>query len=168
MLIEFSVKNFKSIKEQQTLSMAATSGSELLESNIIRSLDNKLNLVRTAAIYGPNASGKTNLIKALEAMQIIILTSSKKQLGDLLEVTPYLFSQETQKSPSEFSISFIVQNIRYQYGFIATKEQVLEEWLFAYPKGRPQEWINRKYVIDAQKYEWGNMDKLVGPKQIWQ
>jgi uncharacterized protein len=168
MLIEFSVKNFKSIKERQTLSLAATSGSELFDNNIIQTLNNKLNLVRTAAIYGPNASGKTNLIKALQAMRNIIVKSSRKQLGDLVGVTPYLFSQETHRLPSEFWITFIVQNVRYEYGFITTDEQILEEWLFAYPKGRSQEWINRKYNNDSQKYEWGNMDKLVGAKQIWQ
>ena len=168
MLIEFSVKNFKSIKEQQTLSMAASSGNELRDSNVIQTLDHKLNLVRTAAIYGANASGKTNLIKALQAMRNIIVNSSRKQLGDFIGVTPYLFSQETQGLPSEFSLSFIVQNVRYEYGFITTNEQILEEWLFAYPKGRSQEWINRKYNLATQKYEWGTMDKLVGAKQIWQ
>lgn len=167
MLIDFSVKNFKSIKERQTLSMVATKGGELRSSNIIQTLDNKLELVRTAAIYGPNASGKTNLVKALQTMQRIVVNSSG-QRGDNVGVTPYLFDKETQLLPSEFSVTFIIQNVRYEYGFITTNEQVLEEWLFAYPKGRPQAWIDRKFNNNSQEYQWGNMDKLTGTKQVWQ
>ena len=168
MLIEFSVKNFKSIKERQTLSMIATSGGELRSSNTTQVLNNKLDLVNSAAIYGPNASGKTNLIKGMDTMRRIVLTSSQGQHGDVVGVTPYLFSKKTQLLPTEFYITFISQNIRYEYGFITTNEQILEEWLFAYPKGRSQEWINRKYNQDTLKFEWGNMDKLIGPKQLLQ
>jgi AAA15 family ATPase/GTPase len=166
MLIEFSVKNFKSIKEKQTLSMVAASGSELRDTNTIQALDNKIDLVRSAAIYGPNASGKTNLIKALEMMRKIVIKPS--MLGDPIGVTPYLFSEETQRLPTEFSISIIVQDVRYEYGFITTNEQILEEWLFAYPKGRAQEWISRKLNTNTGEFEWGNMDKLSGQKQVWQ
>ena len=168
MLIEFSVKNFKSIKERQTLSMMASSGSELRSSNTIQALDNKISLLRSAAVYGPNASGKTNLIKALHTMRRIVLKSSQSQRGDMVGVTPYLFDQETQLLPSEFIINFISQNVRYEYGFITTNEQVLEEWLLAYPKGRSQEWLNRKFDNKSGKYEWGNMDNIVGKKQLLQ
>jgi AAA15 family ATPase/GTPase len=166
MLIEFSVKNFKSIKERQTLSMVATKGGELRDTNIIPVLDNKLDLVRTAVIYGPNASGKTNLVKALWTMRNIVVKQS--QLGEPIGVTPYLFDKDTQLLPTEFSVAFIIENVRYEYGFVTTNEQVIEEWLFAYPKGRPQEWINRKFNNTSKKYEWGTMDKLTGAKQVWQ
>jgi len=168
MLIEFSVKNFKSIKERQTLSMMATSGGELRNSNVTQALDNKLDLVRAAAIYGPNASGKTNLIKAMETMRRIVLKSSQGQRGDAIGVTPYLFNQETRLLPSEFIINFIYQNVRYEYGFITTDEQILEEWLLAYPRGRAQEWIRRKFNSETKKFEWGSMDKLLGTKQVLQ
>jgi AAA15 family ATPase/GTPase len=168
MLIEFSVKNFKSIKERQTLSMVATKGGELRGSNVLAALDNKLDLVRTAAIYGPNASGKTNLVKAMYTMRKIVVNSSQGQRGDAIGVTPYLFDKETQLLPSEFSVTFVIQNVRYEYGFITTNEQVLEEWLLTYPKGRSQTWIDRKFKDDSQEYQWGNMDKLTGAKQVWQ
>jgi uncharacterized protein len=168
MLIEFSVKNFKSIKERQTISMIASAGSELRISNTVPALENKIQLLRSAAIYGPNASGKTNLIKALQTMRRIIVKSSQRQRGDPVGVTPYLFDEETQRLPSEFSIIFISQNVRYEYGFIATDKQILEEWLLAYPKGRSQEWINRKFNNVSGKYEWGKMDNLLGKKQVLQ
>jgi len=58
--------------------------------------------------------------------------------------------------------------ITHQYGFSATTERVLEEWLYAYPKGRPQRWIERAFDVESQSYQWGKMDKLSGQKQLWQ
>lgn len=168
MLIEFSVQNFRSIKEKQTLSMVSASSHELRATNTVPMLNDKLNLLRSVAIYGPNASGKTNLIKGLQTMRRIVLHSARSQRGDEVGVTPYLFDLATQRQPTEFTITFIEQGVRYQYGFVTTDEQVLEEWLFAYPKGRPQTWIDRKFDHQTQEYKWGHVEKLVGTKQLWQ
>ncbi|MFN8489455.1 MAG: ATP-binding protein [Caldilineaceae bacterium] len=168
MLIEFSVKNFRSIKERQTLSMVSATGGELRQTNTMRILDGRLTLLRSVAIYGPNASGKTNLIRALQTMRRIVLSSAQRQRGDDIRVTPYLFDHTAQTQPCEFEVIFISDGIRYQYGFTATNKQILEEWLFAYPKGRSQTWIDRKFDQSTQKYEWGNTDKLTGTKQLWQ
>ncbi len=168
MLIEFSVKNFRSIKERQTFSMSSSPSAELQDTNTMPVLGGKLTLLRSAAIYGPNASGKTNLIKALQAMRRIILSSAQRQRGDDVRITPYLFDRVAQDQPSEFEVIFVSEAIRYQYGFVATNKQILEEWLLAYPKGRSQSWIDRKFNQVTQKYEWGNTDKLTGTKQLWQ
>lgn len=168
MLIEFSVKNFRSIKERQTLSMVSANGGELRDTNTMGVLDGKLTLLRSAAVYGPNASGKTNLIKALQTMRRLVLSSAQRQRGDDLRVIPYLFDHAAQEQPCEFEVVFISDGVRYQYGFAATNKQILEEWLFAYPKGRSQTWIDRKFNQSTQKYEWGNTDKLTGTKQLWQ
>lgn len=167
MLIEFAAKNFRSIREQQTLSMVADSGKELHDTNVTPVLEGKLELVRSAAIYGANASGKSNLIKALQTMREIVLTSAQGQRGLDLAVTPYLF-QDGAHQPTEFEVSILVQGIRYQYGFVATRRQVLEEWLIAYPKGRPQTWIDRHYNAESGSYEWDSADKLSGPQHVWQ
>lgn len=168
MLIEFSVVNYRSIKERQTFSMVSNSGRELQDSNTISLPNHKLELLRSAAIYGPNASGKTNLIEALKTMEKIVLSSAKGQRGDELPIIPYLFDRQTQMQPAEFEIIFVSNDVRYQYGFAATGSQVLEEWLFAYPKGRAQSWIERKFNEEKQEYEWGKMDKLAGAKSLWQ
>lgn len=168
MLIEFTVTNYRSIKHQQTLSMVSANSSELQNTNTTAVLEGRLDLVRTAAIYGPNASGKSNLIKALQTMIAIVLWSAQSQRGDEVPVTPYLFDRETQDQPTEFEVHFVVDDVRYQYGFAASKQQILEEWLFAFPKGRSQNWIDRKFNPQTQKYEWGNTEKLTGPKYLWQ
>jgi AAA15 family ATPase/GTPase len=168
MLIEFTVTNYRSIKHQQTLSMVSANSRELQNTNTTAVLEGRLDLVRTAAIYGPNASGKSNLIKALQTMIAIVLWSAQSQRGDEVPVTPYLFDRETQDQPTEFEVHFVVDDVRYQYGFAASKQQILEEWLFAFPKGRSQNWIDRKFNPQTQKYEWGNTEKLAGPKYLWQ
>lgn len=169
MLIEFSVENFRSIRTRQTLSMVAAKGNELRETHVFKpeSFDAP-DLLRSAAVYGPNASGKTNLIKALEAMQKIVTSSaSELQRGDELPVTPYLFAQATQSAPSTFEVIFIAEGVRYQYGFSATRERIHDEWLFAYPKGRIQRWYQRAYDPDKKEYVWEMGGKLQGAKQLW-
>jgi len=126
-------------------------------------------LVRSAAIYGPNATGKSNLIKALQVMQNVVRESARgTQAGEPLPVTPFLLDQDSAGQPCEFEVHFISEGVRYQYGFAATRERVTEEWLLAYPKARPQRWIDRRYDEERQAYVWGSMDKLVGKKQLWQ
>lgn len=169
MLIEFSVKNYRSIKEQQKISLVSASGAELESTNTSPILNGKLSLVRSAAIYGPNASGKSNLIKALQAMErVVLLSANLGQRGVELPIEPYMFDRESQELPSEFEVIFLSDGVRYQYGFAATKKQVFEEWLIAYPKGYPQVWIDRKYDTHTNTYVWGKMDKLKGTKHIWQ
>ncbi len=170
MLIEFSVSNFLSFRERVTLSLVKGKGKELEESNTI-SVDAPFTpeLLRGAVVFGANSAGKSNLIKALIAMQAIVLNSAKEgQSGEPLEVTPFLFDDDSSQNPTEFEIAFVVDAIRYQYGFTATQERIVEEWLYAYPKGRPQRWIERIFDAKDNKYVWGSMDKLTGKKQVWQ
>lgn len=168
MLIEFAVKNFRSIKNQQTFSMVSASSNELQNTNTASVAEGRLDLVRTAAIYGPNASGKSTLIKAFQAMIAIVVGSAQSQRGDEVPVMPYLFDTDTQAQPTEFEVHFVAGDVRYQYGFATSKRQVSEEWLYAFPKGRSQQWIDRKFNQQTQKYEWGSTEKLTGPKYLWQ
>lgn len=170
MLIEFSVTNFLSLRDQQTLSLVKAKGSELQASNTFRvDTINQLHLLRSAAIYGPNAGGKSNFLTALRSMKEIVVTSAKgQQRGDKLPVTPFLLSQVTGQEPTEFEVTFIVDRVRYQYGFTCTAERVHEEWLFAYPKGRAQAWFQRAWNAKDKTYRWSFSQFLSGEKQLWQ
>ena len=166
MLIEFETKNFLSIRDTARLSMVKGQGSELADTNTFASgVVSPEAVLRSAAVFGPNGSGKTNLANALHTMQEIILHSAKdSQQGESLPVTPFLLDKRSRSKPSEFEVTFIRGGVRYQYGFAATVERVTEEWLLAFPKGRRQRWIDRKYDKKTQSDEWGPTAKLEGTK----
>lgn len=169
MLVEFSVKNFRSIKEHQTLSLLKAKGDDSAGNAFEVASPSELSLLRSATIYGSNAAGKSNLIRALATMRMIVLNSaSRSQSGDSLPVTPFLLNQENAKQPVEFEIVFIAGGVRYQYGFAATRQQIHEEWLYAYPKGRLQRWFGRAFDSATGQYDWHMGNALLGLKQTWQ
>lgn len=140
MLIEFTVSNFRSFRESATLSMVASHtkarDSKVNEGNTVE-INKKLTLLTSAAIYGANASGKSNLIKALSFMRNFVLTSSNStQVDEEINITPFLLSTETEKHPSFFEIIFLKDNITYRYGFEINKKRVVTEWLFYSPRGK--------------------------------
>ena len=170
MLIEFTVKNFRSIKEEQILSLAKAKGDELESSNsFVPTAPSSVALLRSVAIYGPNAAGKSNIIRAMMEMESIVRNSaSSYQEGDEIDVTPFLFNEKSSNEPSEFEMIFISKGVRYQYGFSATKFNIEEEWLIAYPKGHPQRWFTRIYNKKKKASEYKFSDYLTGQKSVWQ
>ncbi len=170
MLVEFTVKNFRSIKEEQVLSLVKAKGDELESSNSFTPKHPaSVALLRSAVIYGANAAGKSNIIRAMMEMESIVRNSaSSYQEGDEINVTPFLFDDETPNEPSEFEMVFINKGVRYQYGFSATKYNIEEEWLIAYPKGHPQRWFTRIYNKNKKQSEYKFGDYLTGQKSVWQ
>jgi len=170
MLIEFKVKNYRSIKDQQVLSMVKSTTKELEDTNtfVAPEKKKKLKLLRSATIYGPNASGKSNLLKAMKTMQSIVLNSdSKIKRGSKLPITPFLLDNETREEPTQFEIIFISEEVKYQYGFVLNNESILEEWLYAFPEGPAQTWFERNYNEKTEKTDWYFGSKLTGNKKIW-
>ena len=130
MLIAFSVENFRSIRELQTLSLEEPRADEHLEWSNVFTVG-KRRLLKTAAIYGPNASGKSNLLKAMRWFRTFALNSSREgQAGDAIDITPFLLSSATESAPSHFEAEFFWQDHEYRYGFTVTPTQVTSEWLF--------------------------------------
>lgn len=128
MLLEFTIGNFLSIKTKKTLSLEATSIKEHLHTNVVK-LD-RFQLLRGAVIYGANASGKSNLIKAMSTMRRIVKQSFDASSTDELGITPFLLSTETSNKPSFFEILFLIDKVRYRYGFEVDNISVKSEWLF--------------------------------------
>lgn len=169
MLIEFTIKNYRSIKEAQTFSMVTSKGNELKNSNTFTEEASNTDLLRSAVIYGANAAGKSNFIRALMDMNAIVRNSaSKSQEGDLLDIEPFLFNDSTLEGPTEFEAIFLNEGVKYQYGFSATKKKIIEEWLIAYPKGRAQRWFSRFFNEESRECEYKFSDNLLGKKSIWQ
>ncbi|MBA1433592.1 MAG: ATP-binding protein [Epsilonproteobacteria bacterium] len=164
MLIEFKIKNYRSIKDEALFSMVKAPIKGLEKKNTFMPFSDKkdFQLLRSATIYGPNASGKSNILKGLETMQNIVLSSySKYQRGDKLPVEPFLLDEQSRHLPTEFEVLFIEDGIQYQYGFVASIEKIEEEWLYAYPKKTAQKWFHRI------KDEWSFGSNFRGNKKLW-
>lgn len=170
MLVQFTVRNFRSIRDEQTLSLVKGKGDELSTQNTFESHAPATGeLLRSAVIYGPNAAGKTSLINALATMKNLVSNSSTRfQSGDELPVVPFKLDVETQGQPSEFEVIFVADGVRYQYGFSSSEDRVFEEWLLAYPNGRAQRWFGRSWNAEKGIYEWDMGNALNGQKQLWQ
>lgn len=170
MLIQFTVRNYRSVRDEQTLSLVKGKGTEFSECNTFDpQVPATTELLRSAVIYGPNASGKTSLIHALHTMKNLVINSSTRfQHGDELPLVPFRLDASTESEPSEFEIIFVAEGVRYQYGFSALKDRVVEEWLLAFPYGRPQRWFGRSWNAEKQVYGWEMGSALSGQKQLWQ
>lgn len=166
MLIEFSVENYRSIAERQTLSMVASNEKKMLDSNTF-TVDNseKIRLLKSAVLYGANASGKTNILRALYVLRDIILTSAdQRQINDKLEVEPFRLDINWRNKPTKFEIIFIQDLVRYQYSIALDRNRIYEESLFAYPNKRSQLWYSREYDPQTNKYNWHFTSNLKGQK----
>ncbi|MFJ7565547.1 ATP/GTP-binding protein [Herminiimonas sp. NPDC097707] len=168
MLIDFSVTNYRSILERQTLNLAASTYFKELESlnTFIHEQDSVPRLLRSTVLYGPNASGKSTLIEALQFMRMQVLNSQKEsQAGDAIEVVPFKLTAESRLADSEFEITFVEQGIRYEYGFRCNRERFTEEWLFAYPLNRAQKWFHRVFDVEAGKDVYKFSTSFLGGRQ---
>ena len=169
MLIEFSVTNFRSIKEEARLSLVARPDKEHEDSTFTVESPvegaKPIRLLRSAAIYGANAAGKTNMAMGLKAMHDIVLRSSGSL--DELPVTPFRFDPACSTRPTSFEVVCVAEGVRYQYGFSATADEVTDEWLYAWPSGRPQIWFERNRGESAESSSWKLGGKLTGDREVW-
>lgn len=156
MLLEFSVENFLSFKEKTTFSMEASFKDDLTE-NVAN--ENGINVLKTAAIYGSNASGKTNFIKAISSAVLMVRNSN--YIGENGSwkrfITPFAFSKKTIKQPTKFWFTFIANNIRYNYYFSCDHRYIYEESLEAYYSQKPTLIFKR---TDIENFEF-NSDKKI-------
>lgn len=154
MLIEFSVMNFLSFKEKVTLSLEKESGNENEENTFVF---NNEELLKTAVIYGANASGKSNLIKAFTTAILMVRNSNMIPIGGKWDILkPFLFSEDTKNGPSEFEFIFITNKIKYRYFFSADVNKIYNESLDAYYSQKPTNIFTRK---NTAEYSFINSDK---------
>ena len=113
MIVNFSVQNFGSIKDKQTLSFEADKSTHL-EDHYIISANGGIRLLKLALIYGANASGKTTILKAIEFLRDLVLEPAEKKT-ESLDFSPFLFDNEKPNQNSIISIDFIQNDIRYYY-----------------------------------------------------
>ena len=155
MILEFSIANFLSFKDKVTFSMFANSTSGLDENYII---SNGRKILKTAAIYGANASGKTNLFRILTLVISMLRSSNNVNINAKLPIYPFKFNEDTINMPSEFEIKFIVDDVRYVYGFVADTNKIYEEYLYYYPNGRETKIFDR---TKTNQYSFPQKDERI-------
>ena len=128
MLIEFKVSNYRSIGDEQTLSLLPASKLKDYPKNILET--EKYQALNAAVLYGANASGKSNLLKAIELLNQLLYTSSKASSTTKLPYTPFLLKEGYDNLPTRFEISFVIDEMRYRFGVEYNKERVLTEFLY--------------------------------------
>lgn len=144
MLIDFSVENYRSIADKQVISFVATKhrsearGEPAVECEGLRTQK----LLSSVVIYGANASGKSNVLRALAEFCALVGRSAKEGKHG---IRPFLLDPATANEPSRFQMSFVLENVRYEYGFAVDAVRVHEEWLIAYPRRTPQHWFERRW-----------------------
>lgn len=132
MLLQFTVNNFKSIKDTISFSMATSAKDE---ENFFKV--KKYELLQSAIIYGANASGKSNFLKAMAFMRRVVLNLDKVILStDKLLHYPFQLSTETEESSSSFEMVFFINETKYRYGFEMDDNTVYSEWLYADENGK--------------------------------
>lgn len=140
MLIEFSTGNFASFKDPITLSLVAAkirSKNKKLDADHVIKIDEELSLLRSVAIYGANASGKSKLVAAANFMRRFIRESFKEtEFDEGIPVERFRLSTETDDQPSYFEIIFLLEGHQYRYGFEVDAQSVKTEWLYYVPKSR--------------------------------
>lgn len=170
MLVEFRVKNFRSLREEQVFSLVASKDKTLHDTHTMTTgLKAAPSLLRSAVIYGANASGKSNLIKALQYMRGVVVESATViQPGQTYAVQPFRLNAESVKEPTELEVTFVLDGVRYQYGFSMTSQRIVREYLLVYKAFKPQRWFMRHFNAESGKDEYDFGPGLKGPKNLWE
>lgn len=160
MIIDFTVKNFRSFRSEQRISFVASNQYKDLPENLIDPLlegrgFSDLRLLKGLAIYGANAAGKSNVLNALKYLTHMVENSATElDEGDLTGTEPFVLDPATIDEPSEFVLRFVLLGVRYHFVLVLDRTRILFESLSAFPKGREQIWYERAWDNAAQEYSW--------------
>ncbi len=167
MIIDFTIQNFRSLKIEQTLSLHVANAGQHLAQHVAYPAGDKIGVLRSTGIYGANASGKSNILRAFEALGFIACGSG--DLKDGAEIPcyePYRLSSTTKESPVKFEIEFFnTDNIRYFYSVSFTQDEIVEEILDYYPSRQKANLFTRKQDDTWETISFGGRYKG-GTKRI--
>lgn len=127
MLVNFTFQNFRSFRDEKTLSMEAGSIKELKESVFQK---DSYRLLPAAVMYGANSSGKSNVLMALMTMRGVLLGSVRLNPKDELDFQPFQLDLVSVGNPTSFEIQFLHDDVKYRYGFDYDKTHICKEWLY--------------------------------------
>lgn len=163
MLVQFSVTNFRSLRGTSVLSMVPAAKDHSLPSNLIGT--ENVRLLASAVLYGPNASGKSNLLKGLAFLRWLVESSATLiQPGAPIGVVPFRLDAESRSKPSRFEVAFIEDGVRFIYTVEVSAERIHREEVVAYPKGQPQRWFTR--IWNGSTYDWHSTSNFKSAKDL--
>jgi uncharacterized protein len=172
MLIELKITNFRSIKDEATLSLIAESGQSNSDNitEILFPNESSLRLLKSAVIYGSNASGKSNLIRGVFALNSFVLNSSDLKVEEPIQYyEPFLFDEESKTRPVKFELLFAINEadiyIKYRYTIEFLSASILSEQLDYYPKGMIHNLFKRE-VTEENPFHIGRLSKDLGYKEF--
>ncbi|MBG1265728.1 AAA family ATPase [Nostoc sp. WHI] len=149
MLIQLTIQNFLSFRDEVTFSMVGVSSDQQHTNHLAENAAGKgRSLLPIAAIYGANAAGKSNLIEALNFVQNLVVEGTRSSKS--IPVSPFKLS-DYNKQPSKFEFVFTYQETQYSYGFKLNREQIFEEWLYAIPRGKKKEVMYFERITSEEK-----------------
>jgi hypothetical protein len=172
MLLAFRAENVRSFRDEMEISMLATSRAEAA---FVREIDwresgRPLKVVPVAGIFGANASGKSNVLEAMDDMRMYVLQSFRRELGRN-EHWPFRLDPEAAARPSRYEIELVLHGVRHEYGFVLDRNRVIEEWAFRYPRGRPATLFSRTgddvEAGSAGRGETRGVQKLLRPDSLF-
>ena len=167
MLLDFRIKNYRSYKDETRFNMTTVkSFKELNESNVIK-VNREFDLLKSATVFGANASGKSNLVKAFAFISNIIFNSyrislSNKKFGANRDIR-FKLSSESDTEPSLFEITFLNDGIIYRYGFEIDNDRICKEWLYYKIERETPLFIreNQTFTINEESFPEGNEFKTL-------
>lgn len=158
MIIEFRVQNHRSFRTEQTFNLAASNYDKSLPENLS---DLELpgladtRLIKAAAIYGPNAGGKTNLLLALRFLRWLVVESAAGQKPEAkLDTEPFRLDRASLEAPTTLELVFVAESVRYELAVAVNKHRIVQERLVGYPNGRAQVWYDRAWNSEMSRYDW--------------
>lgn len=153
MILEFSVTNYKSFRDKVTFSMVADDKDKTQSQNYFET--NKTTVLKSAVLYGANASGKSNFMEALKELRSMILTSNNNDAFHGLFSNPFEFDKNTVDKSTVFDIFFVIEGIKHHLMFTYDKEAIITEELYYYPNDK----LALLYKRNKEEYEFGNQLK---------
>ncbi|MEF3808362.1 ATP-binding protein [Acinetobacter baumannii] len=166
MIIDFSIENFLSFKEQQTLSFVAEPPYDIHPEHLLDTPEKDLKLLKTIVIYGANASGKSNFLSAIHFLKQLILNSAENKPDEKFDLIPFLLDKELKNSATSFDINFFCNEIRYNYSLVLDKSQVFHEHLNYYTKKYKKNIFSRD-LNNLGEYEY-SIGTDLKPKRIYE
>ena len=169
MLIEFRFKNYRSFRDEATLSMEAT-GLNSFKNSLIP-LSSTVKLLPAVAIYGKNGGGKSNVIRAFWlAVQFIRNAQRTQHEGANIPVNCFALNDYSNEEPTEFHFIYTINGIKFWYGFSATRERIFTEYLYHAPKGQKALIFSRegqKFTFTEEKTKRGMISEMVAENQLF-